>query len=142
VPVTTKATTTTVKVTTTTSTTTTTRPSTTTAVTPAALNVSSSANRSSPSTLGSGNLKVGLSYYIFATSTKPITKVEFYNNANGTGTPARVETGAPYDHAGTAGSGNANPTVYASPGTKSITIKVFYTDGTQTTKTATFSVVP
>jgi hypothetical protein len=53
----------------------------------------------------------------------------------------RVETGAPYDYAGTAGGGNANPTTYASPGTKAITIKVFYTDGTQTKKTATFTVI-
>jgi hypothetical protein len=111
-------------------------------VTPAALNVSASANRSSPTALGGGTLKVGVAHYIFATSAKPITKVEFYNNATGNGSPVRVETGAPYDYAGTAGSGNANPTTYATPGTRNITIKVFYTDGTQTTKTATFSVVP
>lgn len=104
--------------------------------------MSTSANRSSPTALGSDNLKVGSQYYIFATSTKPITKVEFYNNAGGTGAPARTETGAPYDYAGTAGSGNANPTTYASPGTKQMTIKVFYTDGTQTTKSVTFTVVP
>ena len=106
------------------------------------LSVSSSPNRSSPSALGSGNLKVGISYYIFGTSTKPITKIEFYNNASGTGTPARVETGAPFDYAGTAGSGNANPTTFPTAGAKTMTIKVFYTDGTQTSKTATFTVVP
>jgi HD-GYP domain-containing protein (c-di-GMP phosphodiesterase class II)/outer membrane biosynthesis protein TonB len=141
VPTTTKATTTT-KPPTTTQTTTTTRPPTTTAATPAALSVSTSANRTSPTALGSGNLKVGVAYYKFATSTKPITKVEFYNNATGTGAPARTETGAPYDYAGTAGGGNANPTTYSTTGTKSITIKVFYTDGTQTAKTATFTVEP
>ena len=141
VPPTTKATTTT-KPPTTTRTTTTTRPPTTTAATPAALSVSTAANRSSPTALGSGNLKVGISYYIFATSTKPITTVEFYNNATGNGSPTRTETGSPYDYAGTTGGGNASPTTYASTGTKSITIKVFYTDGTQTSKTATFTVVP
>jgi outer membrane biosynthesis protein TonB len=141
VPTTTKATTTT-RPTTTTRTTTTTRPTTTTAATPAALSVSTSANRSSPTALGSGNLKVGVSYYIFATSTKPITKVEFYNNATGAPPIYRTETGSPYDYAGTAGGGNANPTTFSSTGTKSITIKVFYTDGTQTSKTATFTVVP
>jgi HD-GYP domain-containing protein (c-di-GMP phosphodiesterase class II) len=120
---------------------TTTRSTTTTTATPAALNVSTSPNRSSPTALGGANLKVGVAYYIFATSTKPITKVEFYNNATGNGTPVRVETGSPYDYAGTVGA-NANPTTYSSPGTKSITIKVFYTDGSQTKKTATFTVVP
>ncbi|MEO5839263.1 MAG: HD-GYP domain-containing protein [Acidimicrobiales bacterium] len=141
-PTTTKATTSTTRPPATTQSTTTTRPPTTTAATPAALSVSTSANRSAPTALGSGNLKVGVSYYIFATSAKAITKVEFYNNATGTGAPARTETGAPYDYAGSAGSGNANPTSFASTGTKSITIKVFYTDGTQTSKTATFTVVP
>jgi HD-GYP domain-containing protein (c-di-GMP phosphodiesterase class II) len=127
---------------TTTKATTTTRPPTTTAVTAAALSVSTAANRSAPAALGSGNLKVGVSYYIFATSAKAITKVEFYNNATGTGAPVRTETGAPYDYAGTAGSGKANPTTFTSTGTKSITIKVYYTDGTQTSKSATFTVVP
>ena len=126
----------------TTATTTTTRPTTTTAVTASALSVSTSPNRSAPTALGSGNLKVGISYYIFSTSTKPILKVEFYNNATGTGAPVRTEAGAPFDYAGTAGSGNANPTTYAATGSKVITAKVFYTDGTQTSKTATFNVVP
>ncbi|MEO8695614.1 MAG: HD-GYP domain-containing protein [Acidimicrobiales bacterium] len=140
-PTTTKATTTTSRPPATTQSTTT-RPPTTTAVTPAALSVSTSANRSAPAALGSGNLKVGVSYYIFATSAKAITKVQFYNNATGAGAPARTETGAPYDYAGTAGTGNATPTTFASTGTKSITIKVYYTDGTQTSKSATFNVVP
>ena len=133
---------TTTKATTTTTATTTTRPTTTTAVTPASLNVSSSANRSSPSALGGSTLKVGLSYYIFGTSTKPITKIEFYNNASGTGTPARTDTAAPFDYKGSDGSGLALPTTFSTAGAKTITIKVFYTDGTQTSKTANFTVVP
>ena len=83
-----------------------------------------------------------MSYYIFATSTKAILKVEFYNNSTGTGTPVHTDSATPFDYAGTAAGGNANPTVYSSAGSKVITAKVFYTDGTQTTKTATFTVVP
>ena len=109
---------------------------------PSALSVSTSPNRSAPSALGSGNLKVGTPYYIFSTSTKPISKVEFYNNASGTGAPIRTEAAAPFDYAGTAPSGNANPTTYAAAGSNVITAKVFYTDGTQTSKTVTFTVVP
>ena len=139
-PTTTKATTTTAP-TTTRASTTTTRPPTTTAVVPAALKVSTSANRSSPSNLGSGNLKVGLPYYIFSTSTKPISKVEFYNNASGTGTPVRTDSATPYDYVGSSGS-NALPITYSTAGSKVITAKVFYTDGTQTSKTANFTVVP
>ena len=123
-------------------TTTTTTAPTTTVVMPSALSVSTSPNRSAPSALGSGNLKVGTPYYIFSTSTKPISKVEFYNNASGTGAPVRTEATAPFDYAGTAGSGNANPTTYSAAGSKVITAKVFYTDGTLTSKTVTFTVVP
>ena len=82
-----------------------------------------------------------MSYYIFSTSTKAILKVEFYNNATGTGSPVRTDSTTPFDYAGTASGGNANPTVYSSAGSKVITAKVFYTDGTQTMKTATFTVV-
>jgi len=141
VPTTIKATTTTAP-TTTRASTTTTRPPTTTAVVPAALKVSTSANRSSPNNLGSGNLKVGKPYYIFATSTKQISRVEFYNNASGTGTKASEDAATPFfDYVGSAGS-NALPKTYLTAGPKVITAKVFYTDGTQTSKTANFTVVP
>jgi len=65
----------------------------------------------------------------------------FSHQENGTGSPVRTDSTTPFDYAGTAGGGNANPTVYSSAGSKVITAKVFYTDGTQTMKTATFTVV-
>ena len=107
----------------------------------AALVVSASPNRSSPLALAGQELS-GLQY-IFVAPTTGITRVEFFlDNPTMTGTPYRVEGSAPFDLAGTATNGDANPlnTTSLGVGTHEVTARLTKSDATTQLISGTFAV--
>ena len=113
---------------------------TTTAPTVFNLFVSAAANRSSASALQAQT--VGGTVYIFVSPESGVTRVRFWlDNPQMAGTPRQTEGLAPWDFAGTAGTGTANPfgTTAIANGQHSITAAVDRAGGTDVV-TSTFTV--
>lgn len=94
-------------------------------VTSFAVNLSLQPDRSTPVPLD-GSSVTG-SIYVFVTPTTAATAVRFHlDDPTASGTPLRTETGAPFDLAGTAANGTANPfsTSSLSPGTHTVTASI------------------
>lgn len=102
--------------------------------------VSSSPDRSNPAPLDSKTVSGKI--YVFVSPTSGVYRVRFYlDNPAMTGTPRKVENGAPYDFAGTA-KGLANPfdTATVSEGLHTITAAVDLLAGGTEVVHATFTV--
>jgi large repetitive protein len=108
---------------------------------PYSLQVSASADRSSPSALAGTSLSAAS--YVFVAPATGVKQVRFYlDNTAATGTPRQTELLAPYDFAGTASTGSANPFVVSTvaAGTHTITAAVDKTAGGTDVVTSTFTV--
>jgi hypothetical protein len=84
------------------------------------------------------------SIYVFALSDVAVSQVRFFlDDPTMSGLPRLVETVGPYDFAGTAGNGNANPfnTVILSGGSHTITAAIDLTAGGTRVVTSTFDVL-
>ena len=107
----------------------------------AELRVSASADRPGPQPLEGATL-AGKAY-VFSLPDTGVTEVKFWlDNPTMTGTPSMTERSAPYDFAGGAKSGAANPlaTTALSNGQHKITASVLFSDGHREVTTATFTV--
>jgi N-acetylneuraminic acid mutarotase/glucose/arabinose dehydrogenase len=103
--------------------------------------VSTSANRSNPVPLAGRS--VSGSIFAFAVPETGVTRVLFWlDNAQMTGAPTKTEGNPPYDFAGTATNGTANPydTTKLPDGAHSITARFDLPDGTNQVVTSTFTV--
>ena len=116
-------------------------PSTPPPPTPYSLQVSTSATRSAPSPLQGATLSG--SVYVFVAPTTGVKQVRFYlDNTSATGTPRQTEGAAPWDFAGTATTGNANPFNASgiASGSHTVTAAIDKTAGGTDVVTSTFSV--
>jgi glucose/arabinose dehydrogenase/N-acetylneuraminic acid mutarotase len=105
------------------------------------LQVSSTVNRANAAALA--NKTVSGTIYVFVSPQSGITRVRFFlDNPQMTGTPRQVETFAPYDFAGTAANGAANPfnTAQIADGSHTITAAVDLSTGGTEILNATFTV--
>jgi poly(hydroxyalkanoate) depolymerase family esterase len=105
------------------------------------LQVSAAANRATPAALQGRT--VGGTVYVFTSPQSGVTQVRFWlDNTQMTGTPARIENVAPWDFAGTASNGNANPyaTTTLANGQHTITAAVDKAGGGTDVLTATFTI--
>jgi N-acetylneuraminic acid mutarotase/glucose/arabinose dehydrogenase len=81
--------------------------------------------------------------YVFTSPTDGVSRVKFWlDNPQMSGTPTKNEGGAPYDFAGTASNGNANPydTTKLLDGAHSITTRIELSSGSTQVVTASFIV--
>ena len=105
------------------------------------LQVSTASNRSAP--VGLDGRTVSGTIYVFASPEAGATQVRFWlDNPAMTGTPTKSESNPPWDFAGTATNGAANPsnTNNLSDGSHSITASVTLSGGGTEVVTATFTV--
>jgi purple acid phosphatase-like protein/calcineurin-like phosphoesterase family protein len=103
--------------------------------------VSASANRTSAAPLQGRS--VGGAIYVFVSPATGVTQVRFYlDDSQRTGTPIKIEGVAPWDFAGTAANGSANPfsTTALADGQHTITVAVDKSGGGTDIVTATFAV--
>ncbi len=106
-----------------------------------ALLVSSSSNRSNASALAEAS--VAGSIYVFVSPDTGVTRVRFFlDNPGMTGTPRQTENNAPFDFAGTAASGAAQPfnTAQVADGAHVITAALDLAAGGTEVVSATFTV--
>jgi hypothetical protein len=114
---------------------------TTTAASVFDLSLSTSANRSAPVPL-QGRTASG-TIYVFTSPATGVTQVRFYlDDPQRTGTPIKTEGLAPWDFAGTAGDGSANPygTTALPNGQHNITAAIDKSGGGTEVVTSTFTV--
>ena len=103
--------------------------------------LSLSANRSNPVSLDGQTVSGQI--YVFVAPQTGIRRVRFYiDNPTMTGTPNKIENGAPYDLAGTANNGTALPynTSLLSNATHTLTTVVELSAGGTEVDTSTFTV--
>ncbi|MEP6660585.1 MAG: hypothetical protein ABJD24_11775 [Acidimicrobiales bacterium] len=99
--------------------------------------VSLSADRSAPVAAMGATVPRGSNIYMFVDPAAEITRVRFWFGSK-KGSPDHVENSAPFDLAGTASDGNANPyTVSGSTGSFSITVEVTFANGSISTSKVT-----
>lgn len=99
--------------------------------------VSLAADRSSPVAANGASVARGSNIYLFVDPAAAITRVRFWFGSK-KGSPDHVENSAPFDLAGTASDGTANPyTVSGSPGSFSITVEVTFANGSISTTKVT-----
>ncbi len=110
---------------------------TTTVAASAQVLVSLSADRSSPVAAMGATVARGSNIYMFVDPAAAITRVRFWFGSK-KGSPDHVENSAPFDLAGTASDGTANPyTVSGSSGSFSITVEVTFANGSISTTKVT-----
>ena len=114
---------------------------TTTAASSYDLLVSGAANRSSASRLQASS--VSGTIYVFVSPETGVTQARFYlDDPQRVGSPIKIEGAAPWDFAGTASNGNANPysTTALANGQHAITVAIDKSGGGTDLVTATFTV--
>jgi hypothetical protein len=114
----------------------TTAPPTTVAVSAQVL-VSLSADRSAPVAANGAKVARGSDIYLFVDPAAAITRVRFWFGSK-KGSPDHIENSAPFDLAGSASDGTANPyTVSGTTGSFSITVEVTFASGSISTTKVT-----
>ena len=110
---------------------------TTTVAASAQVLVSLSADRSAPVAAMGAKVARGSDIYLFVDPAAAITRVRFWFGSK-KGSPDHVESSAPFDLAGTASDGTANPyTVGGTTGSFSITVEVTFANGSISTTKVT-----
>jgi glucose/arabinose dehydrogenase/N-acetylneuraminic acid mutarotase len=107
----------------------------------ARLMVSASPDRSNPQPLDGATVQKNI--YVFSLPEADVTEVKFWlDDPAMVGTPKKIEAGAPFDYAGSASNGTANPlaTKAMANGQHTITAAVTYAGGLSQVVTATFTV--
>ncbi len=106
------------------------------------LMVSASSNRSSPVALQGQQLSAAA--YIFLLPENDVKQVRFFlDNPSMSGSPTRIEAGAPFDLMGSASNGSALPLSVTglAPGAHNLTAEIIYLDNSQTIVVSHFEVV-
>jgi hypothetical protein len=112
-------------------------PPTTTVAIGAQVLVSLLPDRSAPIAAMGAPVPSGSNIYLFVDPASSITRVKFWFGSKN-GSPDHIESSAPFDLAGTASDGTANPyKVSGSPGSFSITVEVTFANGSVTTTKVT-----